>query len=160
MDADNRQALLARQPIAREFQPQQVERLAALARTVQFPPQHVIFREGDDCPDFYLIVDGRVALEMIVGNDRALRIQTLSDGDELGWSALIMGRGKHFQARTLQPVTALAFDGGQLLDACRSDPELGFALMHRLLSLVSERLHATRLQLSDTYSPVAHRAGA
>jgi hypothetical protein len=32
--------------------------------------------------------------------------------------------------------------------------------MHRLLSVVSERLQATRLQLLDMYSPQAKRAGA
>jgi len=70
-----------------------------------------------------------------------------------------MGRGKHFQARALQPVQALAFDGAALLDACRADPAFGFALMYRMLGVVSERLQATRLQVLDMYSPVAKRAG-
>jgi hypothetical protein len=32
--------------------------------------------------------------------------------------------------------------------------------MQHLLGLVADRLHATRVQLSDFYSPVAKRAGA
>jgi len=32
--------------------------------------------------------------------------------------------------------------------------------MQRLLAVVAERLQATRLQLLDTHSPVAARAGA
>ncbi len=65
-----------------------------------------------------------------------------------------------FRARALQRVEALAFEGGALLAACRADAELGFSLMRKLLLMVSERLDATRLQLMDTYSPVAARAGA
>ena len=48
---------------------------------------------------------------------------------------------------------ALAFDGGDLLAACKRDPQFGFVFMHRLLGVVAERLQATRLQLLDMYSP-------
>jgi CRP-like cAMP-binding protein len=142
-----------------EFQPQHIEKLKALAKEVHFSADHVIFREGQENADFYLIVSGRVGLEMSAAG-RALRVQTLTAGDELGWSALLMGSGKHFQARALGPVEALAFDGGQLLDACKADPSFGYALMHRLLAVVAERLQATRLQVLDSYSPVAKKAGA
>jgi hypothetical protein len=71
-----------------------------------------------------------------------------------------MGRGKHFQARALDQVEAIAFDGIEVMKLCREDTALGFEFMHRLLNVVSERLHATRLQLLDMYWPVAKRAGA
>jgi len=86
-------------------------------------------------------------------------VQTLGSGDELGWSAILMGRGKHFQARALENTHTLAFDGGALLAACRKDGSFGFALMYRMLGVVSERLQGTRLQVLDMYSPVAKRAG-
>jgi CRP-like cAMP-binding protein len=88
-----------------------------------------------------------------------VRIQTLDAGDEFGWSAVLMGRGKQFQARTLEPVEALMFDGTELLAAFKDDPALGFAFVLRLLGVVSERFQATRLHLLDKYSPVAKRAG-
>jgi len=159
MNAQQLQPLLAQHPFSKNFQPQQIERLAAQARAVSFTPNQLIFRSGDECADFYLIISGRVALEMPVGKN-VLRIQTLGDGDEFGFSVLITGRGMTFQARALQPVEALAIDGSKLLEACRADPEFGFSLMRKLLLIVSERLDATRLQLMDTYSPVAARAGA
>ena len=151
-------AVLQKHPFVGEFQPQHIEKLSALAKEVQFERDNVIFHEGDECHDFYLIVQGRVALE-IEAPGHTFRVQTLHAGDELGWSAILMGRGKHFQARALQPVQALAFDGATLLDACRADPAFGFALMYRMLGVVSERLQATRLQVLDMYSPVAKRAG-
>ncbi len=126
---------------------------------VRFDRDQILFREGDECSEFYLIVTGLVALE-IAAPGHTFRVQTLFAGDELGWSALLMGRGKHFQARTLERVDALAFEGTELLAACREDTLFGFTLMQRLLGVVAERLQATRLQLLDTYSPVAARAGA
>jgi CRP-like cAMP-binding protein len=151
-------AVLQKHPFVDEFQPQHIERLTTLAKEVHFERDQVIFHEGDECHDFYLIVEGRVALE-IEAPGHTFRVQTLHAGDELGWSAILMGRGKHFQARALQPVHALAFDGAALLEACRDDTSFGFALMYRMVGVVSERLQATRLQVLDMYSPVAKRAG-
>jgi len=156
---ENVVTLLQRHPFVEEFQPQHIEKLASMATRVRFERDQVIFREGDECGEFYLIMNGLVALE-IAAPDHTLRVQTLAAGDELGWSAILMGRRKHFQARALERVDALAFDGGELLAACKEDPSFGFVLMHRLLSVVSERLQATRLQLHDMYSPQAKRAGA
>jgi CRP-like cAMP-binding protein len=150
--------VLQQHPFVEEFQPEHIERLTTLAKEVKFERDHVIFHEGDECHDFYLIVEGRVALE-IEAPGQTFRVQTLHAGDELGWSAILMGRGKHFQARTLQPLDALAFNGEELLAACREDKAFGFALMYRMLGVVSERLQATRLQVLDMYSPVAKRAG-
>ena len=158
MSAATLLAVLKQHPFVEEFQPEHIDRLRSLAREVGFERDQVIFREGDDTHDFYLIVSGRVALEM-QEPDHVLRVQSLGAGDELGWSSILMGRGKYFQARALDPVQALAFDGGQLLEACRNDKAFGFAFMYRMLGVVSERLQATRLQLHDMHSPKAKRAG-
>ena len=146
-------------PFVAEFEPRHIEKMASLAKEVRFERDQVLFREGDDASEFYLIVNGLVALEIVVPG-HTFRVQTLFAGDELGWSALLMGRGKHFQARTLDRVDALSFEGSELLAACNEDTLFGFTLMSRLLAVVAERLQATRLQLLDTYSPIAARAGA
>ena len=151
--------MLRHHPFVGEFEPRHVEKLATMAKDVRFEREQILFREGDECSEFYMIVSGLVALE-IAAPGHIFRVQTLFAGDELGWSALLMGRGKHFQARTLENVHALAFEGTELLAACREDPHFGFILMQRLLGVVAERLQATRLQLLDMYSPIAARAGA
>jgi len=158
MSAATLMTLLRKHPFVEEFQPEHIDKLRAMAREVNFAPGETIFREGDDCHDFYLIISGRVALE-VEEADHVLRVQTLSAGDEFGWSAILMGRRKHFQARALEHVEALALDGPKLLAACREDKGFGFALMYRMLGVVSERLQATRLQLHDMHSPIAKRAG-
>lgn len=159
MTTDTSLEVLLKQPFVEGLQTWQVERLATLAKEVWYEPETVIFREGDECSRFFLIVSGRVALEMLTPK-RAFRIDTLSAGDELGWSALLAGTGRHFQARALGRVTALSFEAADLLDVCRADMALGFALMTRLLGVVSGRLEVTRLQVLDMYWPAAKRAGA
>ena len=152
------QAGLRRHPFVLEFEPTYVDKLAALAKPVRFERDHVLFHEGDECNEFYLITSGLIALE-VEEPGSTLRVQTLSAGDELGWSALLMASGKYFQARALDHVEALAFHGPSLLAECERDPAFGFAFMRRLLGVVAARLQATRLQVHDLYSPVAKRAG-
>jgi CRP/FNR family transcriptional regulator, cyclic AMP receptor protein len=143
--------ILHEHSFAQEFQPHHLDMLTELARDVHFDKDWIIFREGDECGTFYLIVSGRVALEL-KGPHRTFLIQTLGAGDELGWSSVLMSDGRHFQARALEPVWALAFDGTRLLQTCKDDPTFGYALMYRLLGVVSKRLQATRLQLMDLYA--------
>jgi CRP/FNR family cyclic AMP-dependent transcriptional regulator len=150
---------LEKHPFFAEFDSEHRDRLAALAKQVHFDADQVIFHEGDDFSVFYLLVEGMVALELEVPG-HVLRVQTLYAGDVFDWSALLPHAGKHFQARALNRVTALAFEGGQMLAAFKADPEFGLAFMLRLMGVVSDRLRATRLQLLDMYSPVARRAGA
>ena len=146
-------------PFTQGLTPEHCATLAGLARRESFAKDAIIFREGDPKHEFFLLLTGRVALEMVV-QGKALRVHNLEAGDELGWSAVLMGGGKRFQARALEPVEALAFDGYKLLDTCRTDNSFGYKIMHRLLGVVSERLQAARLQVLDMYSPVAKRAGA
>jgi CRP-like cAMP-binding protein len=149
---------LERHPFAADFPPEHRTRLVALAREVHFAPNQIVFHEGDDYSVFYLIDRGMVALELDVPG-HVLRVQTLYGGDVLDWSAVLPHAGKHFQARALDTVDALAFEGAQLLAQFQADPAFGLAFMLRLMGVVSERLRATRLQLIDMYSPVAKRAG-
>jgi len=152
-------SVLKQHPFVADFQPEHTARLAALAKPVHFDAGQVIFHEGDDYSVFYLLVKGMVALELELPGEQVLRVQTLYAGDEFDWSALLPHAGKHFQARALEPVTALAFEGEQLLAGFKADPEFGMAFMLQLLGVVSERLRATRVQMLDMYSPVAKRAG-
>jgi CRP-like cAMP-binding protein len=163
MTSENVLNTLKTQPFAAQLEPAHVTRLASLGKLVRFGPDHVIFREGEQTNNFYLIVSGTVALEMnlpeLNGARSLLRVQRLGAGDGLGWSAALVGRGKHFQARALSDVEALVFDGTEVLEVCRRDPGFGFAFMVRLLDVVSKRLQATREQLVDMHSPVARQAG-
>jgi CRP/FNR family transcriptional regulator, cyclic AMP receptor protein len=150
---------LQRHPFLAGMPPEHYATLAALARYAEFPANTVLFPEGDGRGEFFLLISGRVALE-IVSQGQALRIETLSPGTALGWSAVLLGRGKHFQARALEPVTALVFPGPEVLAACRRDPKFGVDMLQRLLGLASSRLQAERIKVLDSFSPVAKKAGA
>ena len=140
------------QPFLKGLSAEHIEKMIAMASEVQFNADDVIFREGQKSDFFYLILAGKVALE-IRTSGHILRVQTLGVGDELGWSSYLEEETRRFQARALVQVQALRFEGARMRKACAEDRELGLALEHRLLQVVSTRLQATLLQLSDVYTP-------
>jgi CRP-like cAMP-binding protein len=154
MNTDPVAALLREHPFAKGFWPAHIDRLAAMASEVRFPPGELIFHEGDHSSLFYLLIEGNVALE-VTAPGRPVRVATLFAGEVLGWSSVTGDTGKQFQARALEDVHALAFDGTRLCHACQEDFALGFWFMRAILSVMSERLHAIRAQLLDLYTPVA-----
>jgi CRP-like cAMP-binding protein len=119
-----------------------MERLASLAKEFRSKAGRVIFEDGARHGRFYLLCEGEVALEM--GQRTLVKLKA---GDALGWSSLTGSSGAHFRARALTPVYAMAFDGAQLAAACEGDPAFGYFIMKALLSVVTERLDAARMQL-------------
>lgn len=145
-------------PFIEGLESQHIEKLGEMAREMCFDKGRVIFPEGDHGREFYLLVQGMVALE-ITSHGNPLRVQTLYAGDEFGWSAVLTGKGKVLQARALDRVDVLVFDGDELLQAFAADSAFGLAFTMRLLGVVSERLSATRDQLIDLYAGESRRAG-
>ena len=127
--------------------PQQLRKLLPLAEEKQFDAGRIIFREGDRSAFLHLIVSGDVALET-TGGGHTVRVQTLHSGEAMGWSALTADSHTHFQARALSPVSTVAFPSARIREACERDPAMGYAVMKRLLDVVTERLDATRMQLA------------
>jgi CRP/FNR family cyclic AMP-dependent transcriptional regulator len=147
-------ALLQDHPFTKGFWPDHLTRLAAMASEVSFAPGELIFHEGDHSSLFYLLISGNVALEVHPAG-RPVRVSTLFAGEVLGWSSVTGETGKQFQARALEDVHALAFDGARLRHACEEDYAFGFRFLRAILTVMSDRLHAIRSQLVGIHSPVA-----
>jgi CRP-like cAMP-binding protein len=137
-------------PLGQTLEQRHFDKLMAMGTEVEFPEDHIIFREDEECQQLYVLLSGAVALEAPISG-RLLCVQKLGAGDEVGWASLLMGYGRHFQARCLTSVRAIGFDGAALLEACRADTSFGFALMYRLLEVVAGRLEATRVQLLQIF---------
>src|SRR3954468_6604837 len=146
--------LLNEHPFTEAFWPEHVTRLASMAAETHFAAGELIFQEGDRSSLFYLLISGNVALE-VVSPGRPVRVATLLAGDVLGWSSITGENGKQFQARALEPIHALGFDGARLCHACEQDYAFGFIFMRSVLTVISGRLHSMRTQLLEVYSPVA-----
>jgi CRP/FNR family cyclic AMP-dependent transcriptional regulator len=139
------------QPLFADLAPEHVELLAGCARNVRVAAGTRLLREGRPADRFYLLRRGRVAVQAVVPGRGRVVIETLGPGDVLGWSWLVPPYRWHFDAETLEPVVATAFDGACLRAKCDADPALGYALMRRFAQVIVDRLQHTRLRLLDLY---------
>jgi CRP/FNR family transcriptional regulator, cyclic AMP receptor protein len=131
--------------------PAHLELIAGCATNSRFAAGDYIFKEGDAADVFYAVRSGSVSLEIHVPAREAVILETLHDGDLLGWSWLFPPYRWSFDARAVEPVAAIAFDGACLRGKCDTDHDLGYELMRRIAQVIIERLQATRLRLLDVY---------
>jgi CRP-like cAMP-binding protein len=153
--------ILAAQSIFAGLPDADLETLTGCARNVRFAPGDYLLREGDEAATFYVLREGRVALETHGAPHGQLLIETIEAGDVLGWSWLFPPYHWHFSGRALEPVFVLALDGVCLRGKCEADHDLGYELMKRFASVIIARLQATRVQLLDLYgAPRTAQAGS
>ena len=126
--------------------------LVGCASNVRFDAGSFIFRQGEEARNFYLIRQGKAALEVAPPNRPPVMIQTVDSGDVLGWSWLVPPHRWRFDGRALELTRALALDGECLRKKCEQDYRLGYELLRRFSSIIAERLEASCLQLMDVYA--------
>jgi len=146
------ETILAEHPFFAGLDKRHLEVLTGCASNVVFEEGQVIFREGEEANKFYLIREGKVALEIYAAGMGTITIQTLNSGDILGWSWLVPPYRWHFDARAIEPTRAVVMDGECLRRKCEQDHGLGYELLKRFAEIITQRLQATRLQLLDVYS--------
>ncbi len=149
--------LLAEYPLTKGLSPEHLELIAGCAQNKAFGPGSYVFREGDPADTFYAIHKGRVALELFCATRGEITVETLHDGDILGWSWLFPPYRVAFDARVVEPTAVLAFDGACLRGKTEMDHELGYQLMKRMARVFTDRLAATRRQLLDVYGASGDR---
>jgi len=147
--------LLAENPFLQGLDHASLSLLVGCASNRRFEAGRFLFREGDPANEFYLVREGRVALEMHVRNRGTIILQTVAAGGILGWSWLFPPYHWHSDARVLEPTRAIVLDGACLRNKCEASPGLGYELMKRFARVLDESLHATRLQLLDVYGNLA-----
>jgi CRP/FNR family transcriptional regulator, cyclic AMP receptor protein len=126
--------------------------LTGCASNVRFSAGTYIFKEGEEANQFYLIRAGKVALEILAPHNKTLTVETLEQGDLLGWSWLVPPYIWSFHARAIQETRAIALDGKCLRGKCEQNHDLGYEVLKRFSQLMARRLQATRFQLLDVYA--------
>lgn len=142
---------LAEHPFLQGLASDQLAVIVGCAKNVRFDAGEFLTQEGDDANEFWLIRHGKVSLEIYAAEKGHINIQTVNEGDVLGWSWLIPPYQWQFDARAIDMVRAISLDGKCLRTKCEQDKSLGYDLLKRFSHLVSRRLEATRLQLLDVY---------
>lgn len=142
-------ARIAAHPFTRDLDAPHVQTLTDLAGEVRLAAGEFVFRHGRPAETVYLLTGGDVALEVALPGHEPLTLQTLHEGDVLGWSWLWPPYEWHLDAHCRTPVTAVAIDAVGLREALTEDPVMGCVVSMRIGGLLVERLQHARDQLAS-----------
>lgn len=125
--------------------------VSGCAKNVRFADGDVLIQEGAPADQIYLIRHGRVVLQTHEPVRGEVGFLTLHEGDLVGVSAFIPPYRSTFEAKATGLVRAIAVDAKCLRGKCEADHDLGYEIMRRLVNVLIQRLHTTRLQVLDVY---------
>ena len=143
---------LKKHPFATLFTEGQIEKLLPLARWVEYQPGEALLREGSDCDQFYLLVEGLVSIDLDLPGGGSRRLQTEGAGTEIGWSWLFPPYEATFDIRAVEPSKLIALDAAKLRNMMDTDQDFGNRVLKGMLKTFVGRLGQTRLQLLDIHS--------
>ncbi|HET9492810.1 MAG TPA: cyclic nucleotide-binding domain-containing protein [Chloroflexia bacterium] len=151
---DTFEDIVREQPLLKGLTPVQLEEIADCASFVRYEKGEFLFREGEFARRFYIITSGKIAIEIFTPGRGPVIVETLDEGDLLGWSWLFEPYRWHFDAMAQTEVKAVAFDALCMRGKCDKDHSLGYELVKRFSQIIMERLQATRMALLDVYGAV------
>jgi len=125
-----------------ELSDDMIRRLADVAELKRYPAG-VLLNEGKrSAKYFYLILEGDISLQMESLTGKTVRLETITPGGAIGFSALIEMEPKRYigDAKVLTPVKALRFSADQLMLLFYQDFELGFLFMKKIARIAKRRL--------------------
>jgi CRP/FNR family transcriptional regulator, cyclic AMP receptor protein len=149
---ENLERIIAECPFFAGLDHAYLDLVVGCASNVRFDKGAYIFREGTPADTFYLVREGKVAVEIFAPHRQSMVIATIAEGEILGWSWLLPPYVWKFNGKAQQNVRAIALDGKCLRGKCEQNHDLGYEILKRLVQVVEHRLDDARFQLLDVYA--------
>jgi len=151
--AEELQSALNQVPWFNSLTPEQFIKTAALAHLRRAKAGEIFFREGDKQDYVYIVLEGRVSLDIFVPHHGKVRFYTAEPYDVFGWSSVTPSvRQRTAGAVAVLESTVACIDAEGLRQLAEKDHDFGYLLMRRLANVVASRLMVTRLQLIDMFA--------
>ncbi len=136
-----------------DFSDKEIGKIAALFSERSFKENEVLIPEQSENRELMILLEGSVAVEVGLSLSASAEKLMLTSEDNPGriieWSSAIdtTKSGGTASARALKPTKVLVADGQALVSLFKSEKELGYKMMHKILLVIASRLKDTRLQL-------------
>ena len=140
-------------PWFQELSEEHFDKLVEIAHLREAKKDHTLFSEGDKEDYLYILLEGRVSVDIYSPVRGRIRIFTAEVLDVVGWSSVTpVVRQRTATVCAVLDSRLVALDAKKLRALCEADNTLGYIIMRRLANVVAARLMVTRLQLLDLYA--------
>lgn len=123
-----------------------------------FADGEVIFREGDESREMFIIRDGQVAISKHLGGEEVI-LARRGRGEFFGEMALLESLPRAASARAVGRVRLLTLHSGGFIQKVRRDPAFAFELLQCLsgrIRLLNDQVFSFMATL-DKNDPIRHR---
>jgi len=124
-----------------------VKSIMDIAESDSYKEGDVLFREGDQADNFYILLKGRVKL--ILGQTGQVVHVVSNAGEAFGWSSLIGRDTYSASAECVLPAKLLKFERQKLQKAVAKDPANGIVFFKRIAEILGNRLLQSYAMLSS-----------
>jgi CRP-like cAMP-binding protein len=128
-----------------------LKQIAEVAELRDYDEADVVFREGELANSVYLVVSGKLSLELSPSTVYRKHLVSVGPGEMLGWSSFVELPRFVATAVVVEPTRLIRIDGKRLRAICDEDPEFGYEFTRRTMRALAARLAATWTQLSHLY---------
>jgi CRP-like cAMP-binding protein len=111
-----------------------------------------VFEQGQRAEHFYLVLKGKIGLEIEAPDRPRLTLQTIGPGEVMGWAWLVPPYHWPVDARALKPTRLIVLDTFVLHRYFKLHPDVGYRFVLRLMPVIAKRLDDTRVQLADIHA--------
>lgn len=133
MDAVAIERILREVPHMRAIDPSVLRRLAGATRALSLDRGTPLFREGDPCRAFFVVVQGGITLHRPLPDGRIQVLRRLRPGQMFAEAALLTMASYPVHAEANEPGTqVLEVDGTTFLDVFRADSRVAAAMVASL----------------------------
>ncbi len=125
----------------------QLEKISTLCSREVYEAGATIFKAGSMAERLFVVVEGKVALQMEVPTEhlrKRITVDTIRKGDLFGWSGIVEPYIYTLSAVCLQTATLLSIDAQKLSSLLKEDCPIAYEVFQGLNHIISSRLHDTR----------------
>jgi diguanylate cyclase (GGDEF)-like protein len=109
----------------------------------------LVFREGDEGRELYVIIEGRIHTSMLLAGGKELHIADTGAGDFFGDMAIIEHAPRSATCRADSPCRLLSLSREDFYWLIEEQPQTAMKIMYRMLNIISGRLDKTGSVLSE-----------
>ena len=117
-----------------------LQKISGLANFRILNAETVLYSEGGNLNFLYMLLSGKIILEMDVSEDISVTLGVIKPRYTFGTSSLIPKAKSIATAFCVEPSEVISINAAELLTLLEDDLELGFLFMQRLLHIYESRL--------------------
>jgi CRP-like cAMP-binding protein len=134
--------------------PDDLRRLAGIARESSLATGHGLFEQGDESDGLYIIVSGIIRIYLTAEDTREATINLLEDGEVIGEMGLLDGLPRSAGAAALTDVKLIFIPREPFMSLLDSSPKLA----RSIILMLCERLRAANAQVDQAiFHDLRHR---